>query len=197
MTRSTVAVDRLATAIIGLLLVAGGAAVLLWDTALIDDIPEYITAPGPVSAFESSWWPWASAGVGVVLVLVALRWLVAHRPASKIDRASVAGEKSNTEVERTIPGRATADVTALASASARALETYAAIKKASAKAVIDRRQRTIVINATAESPELLGEAGRAADQVARDAVTMIGDSSLATRTVIYIEKRHKATRTLN
>lgn len=195
MTRPTAAMDRLATAIVGILLVAGGAAVLIWDTALVADIPESITAPGLVRASETSWWPWASAGAGIVLALVALRWLVAHRPTPRIDRTAIDG--TFIDAEDVTSGRATADITALASASARALEIHTCVKKASAKAVIDRRQRIIMIDATAQSPELLGEAALAADQVARDAITMIGDSSLATRTVIHIEKRGKTARKLS
>lgn len=193
MKRSTVAVDRLATATVAIALIAAGVALLIWNTTLFADIPEVITAPGLVEASRSDWWPWAVAGVGAVLILLALRWLVAHRPAARIDRTTIAQSRSGADADDATPGRSTADIAAIASASARALETHAAVVKASGKAVVERRQRTLLIDATATSPELVGEAVRAADRVAHEAVTMIGDDSLATRTLIRVDKHRDTT----
>ncbi len=194
MKRSTVALDRLATAVVALLLIAVGAALLIWNTSLFSGIPEMITAPGLVDASESDWWPWAVAGAGILLVVLALRWLIAHRPAARVDRTTIADSRNDAETDDATPGRSSADIAAIASASARALEAHTAVVKASGKAVVDRRQRTLLIDATATSPELIGDAAHAADRVAREAVTMIGDDSLATRTVIRVDKHRDAAR---
>ena len=193
MRRSTVAVDRLGTALIALLLVAVGTALLIWNTTLFNGIPEMITAPGLVDASESNWWPWAVTGIGVLLVILALRWLAAHRPTARVSRMTLSGGGDDGDSGNTTPGRSTADVAAIASASARALEAHPAVVKASGKAVVERRQRTLLIDATATSPELIGDAASAADRVAREAVTMIGDNALATRTLIRVDKHRDTT----
>lgn len=193
MTRSTVAMDRLVTAVVGLILVALGVALLIWNTSLFTGIPEMITSPGLVDASESNWWPWAVAAVGVILVLLALRWLFAHSPAARVNRTTIATARDDGDSENATPGRSTADIAAIASAAARALEAHTAVVKASGKAVVERRQRTLIIDATATSPELIGDAAMAADRVAREAVTMIGDDSMATRTLIRVDKHRDTT----
>lgn len=192
MTRSAVFVDRLATLLVAVLLIAGGAAIFVWNKTLFDGIPEFITAPGLVTAANTAWWPWATTGVGIVLIVLALRWLISHRPAARVGRTALSGS-----TRQQTPGRSTGDVSEVASASARALEADPSINKASGKAIVDRRRRTLDIVATAASPDLLAEAVRAADRVASDAVTMIGDDTLAARTLIRIDTRHRNERHLH
>lgn len=191
MTRTALFVDRLATLLVAAALIAGGAAILIWNTTVFDGIPETITAPGLVTAANTAWWPWAVAGGGIVLIVLALRWLISHRPAPKVGRTSLRSSD-----DQPTSGRSSGDISELASAAARALEADPSIVKASGKAIIDRGQRTLELTATAASPDLLADAARAADRTASDAVTMIGDDTLATRTLIRIDTRRSSDRHL-
>ena len=53
---------------------------VIWTTHLVDGTPVYLTGPGLVFAADTAWWPWAVTGTGLLLVLLGVRWLVAHRP---------------------------------------------------------------------------------------------------------------------
>ena len=83
MTRLATTVDRLAALVFGLILLAVGAGLLVWNTHWIPGTPQMITTRGLVTAAGTRWWPWAVAGVGILLVLIALRWLLIHTRKQK------------------------------------------------------------------------------------------------------------------
>lgn len=79
-TRRTRGTDRLVSVVLGAALLA--AALLVWDwklglTGLVDGPLEL---GGLDRAVDSAWWPWAWAATGLVLGLLGVVWLLAHRP---------------------------------------------------------------------------------------------------------------------
>ena len=70
--------DRLSTALVGLLLVAGGLLVLEWRYDLLLGLGRRLDLTSVQDVLGSDWWPWAFAVGGVLLGLVGLRWLLAH-----------------------------------------------------------------------------------------------------------------------
>ena len=81
MTRLAVAFDRVVVLLVGGVLVAAAVLTVAWQRGAIGGggrlrmvFLDVMTAP---------WWPWASAAVGVLLILVGLRWLLAHRGPAK------------------------------------------------------------------------------------------------------------------
>jgi hypothetical protein len=79
-TRRTRGTDRLVTVLLGAALLAAG--LLVWDWKL--DVTGLLAGPLDLSGTDdvvtSAWWPWAAAAVGVLLGVLGLVWLLAHRP---------------------------------------------------------------------------------------------------------------------
>jgi hypothetical protein len=179
MTRLATSLDRLAALVFGLALIAIGVGLLAWDTNAIPGTPEMITARGLVTAAGTDWWPWAVTGVGVVLVVTALRWLFIHNPKARVKALRLsAGDAGSVSV----------DLGEVADAAARALKQSPDVHSATGRAVIDRGTRTIDLTVTAYSPTTLGAVAEAIDTVNSQIADVVGDTSIATRTSIHIGK---------
>ena len=185
MTRLATAFDRLAALVFGLALIAIGAGLLVWNTNVFTGTPEMITARGLVTAAGTDWWPWAVAGVGVVLVLTALRWLFVHTPKAKVKALRLSAGDA---------GSVSANLGEVADAAARALELSPDVHSAKGRAVIDRGTRTIDLDVTAYSPTTLSAVAEAIDTVNSQIAYVVGDTSIATRTSIHIDKHSRRDR---
>lgn len=175
MSRMAVGVDRTITFLTGLSLLALGLGAVAWRNGAIG-------ANRPVQTrltdwMSASWWPWAAGGAGVVLILLALRWLAAHRRAARAGRVSLPGDDAST-----------VDATSVASAAADALRADAAVTKASGTATLLRGRPTITLTARVPARYGLPAAVGAADEAARTAAVMLGDS-VALRTVLHIDTK--------
>lgn len=80
MSRRTAAVDRCATVLAGLVLVAAGLLLLDWRTGTVLDLPATADLGGVRDVLATAWWPWAAAVAGILVALVGVVWLVAHLP---------------------------------------------------------------------------------------------------------------------
>ncbi|MCV7058371.1 alkaline shock response membrane anchor protein AmaP [Mycolicibacterium gilvum] len=188
MTGTATVIDRIAALVLGVLLAAVGAAMVIWTTHLIDGTPVYLTAPGLVSAAATAWWPWAVTAAGVLLVLLGLRWLATHRPARRARDLTLA-ESNLSE------GCLSANLGSLADAAAAELRERPAIASASGKAVIDRGKPSIHLDVTAAGTDALAHAAHAADEVAATTVGMLGDA-IAVQTRLHVNTRKTQARRL-
>ena len=179
MTRLTTAADRVAALIVGVILVAVGAGALLWGTDLVPGMPQLITAPALVTALDTWWWRWAVAGAGLLCVAVALRWLLAHRPARKAAPILLHEEGD--------PGTVIVDPAAVAAAAAEALNQHPGVYSAKGKAITDRGVRIIELSVTTAHPEELATLIRAIDDTCANIAECTGDSPLATRAALHIK----------
>ena len=179
MTRLATIVDRLAALVFGLILIAVGAGLLVWNTHWIPGTPQMITARGLVTAAGTRWWPWAVAGVGILLVLTALRWLLIHTPKTRVKALRISAGDG---------GSVSADLGEVADAAARALQQCPEVHTAKGKAVIDRGTRTIDLAVTAHSTTTLAAVTESIDGVAGQIAGMLGDPTVATRATIHIDK---------
>lgn len=178
MNTAATVLDRLAALLLGLLLLALGAGMIIWTTHLIDGAPAYLTAPGLVTAAATAWWPWATTGAGLLLVVLGLRWLLAHRPARRAGNLTLADSDLS-------QGCLSADLGSLAAAAAGELHEHPAIRSARGKAVIDRGRPSLHLDVTAAGTDTLAHAAQAADQVAATATGMLGDA-LAVQTRLHV-----------
>lgn len=185
MSRSSLALDRIAVAVLGLLLIVIGAGALVWNTSWFAGIPETITAPGLALSARSWWWPWAVALAGVVLVLVGLRWLAAHAMAARAHAMPLTGSGEG--------GTLSADLSSVADAAARRLASDPNVHSAKGTALIDRGRRIMDITATAAAADVAAAAA-AADRVCCEAVTMLADDTVATRTRIRVKTTERVRR---
>lgn len=186
MTRTASTLDRIAAALIGLLVIAVGAGALIWNTALFSGIPGRITAAPLITATAQSWWPWAVAGAGVLLVIIGARWLLTHTPA--------ATTKPLPLHETDDRGTITVDLTSVTDAAAQTLAQRPDVRSAKGKAVIDRGTRTLDLTVSVAADENLAELTGAIDAVCADLARAIGDPTLAARTLVRIDTSAGAAR---
>jgi len=182
MTRTAVTFDRLAAGVAGLALVAFGVALVVWNTTWVPNLPSAVALPGLRAATTTGWWPFALAGAGVVLVVLALRWLSAHSPAAKVKSLPLRTEDT---------GSITVDLGEVADAAARALELSLDVESASGKAVIDRGTRTVDLTVTTSASPRPDRLIPAIDAVCTQIAGVLSDPSVATRTTVHTGKRER------
>jgi hypothetical protein len=174
MTRRAVAVDRTLVFLLGIALAALGLAAVAWQRGVLaGGRAVQTTAPEVVA---STWWPWGSGAVGLVLILVGLRWLLAHHWPLKASRVTLGGDDA-----------LTADPGAVASAAATALAAEPQIAKAHGAATVYRGTSTVTLTATVPARNLR-DGVRAADATAQTVAAMLGDT-VAVRSIVKTSTR--------
>jgi hypothetical protein len=182
MTRAAIGFDRFATLFVGVALIALGGAAVAWQRGVLAHGRVLWFTPA-LEASRTDWWPWASAGVGVTLVLVGLRWLASHRPARRASRVAL-----RTPADSVPP--VTADAGSVANAAAIAIRRDAAVLKAKGTATFERGVPTVTIAATVHARRGLGAGARAADDTAAEVAAMLGDG-IAVRTVLRVDAKRR------
>ncbi|MET0475676.1 MAG: alkaline shock response membrane anchor protein AmaP [Mycobacterium sp.] len=180
MTRLAVAFDRLAALIFGAA-IAGMGGFLVW-TRVRSDAVGHLPLQWLADAVDRSWWSWATAVGGVLLILLGLRWLAAHHRASKAGRLGLGDTVDG--------GVLTADPGAVADAAAVALRSHSSVLKASGRATVERGVPTITLTATTSARNGLAAVAAAADGVALTVASMTGDT-IAVRTRIHVDAKRR------
>ncbi len=188
MSRTLAGLDRVMVALAGLVLVVGGVAGIVWQLKLWDRASGTVSARWLPTAAQQWWWPWAVAAIGVVLIVVALRWLAAHFSRSKITSTRLPGSDSS--------GRLTVDLTALAAAAAASLTDTPGVRSTAGKAVDERGLRTITLTVTVDPSADLPTVTSAAERVCAELATVLPDRSLATRVHLRTARGSTATRSI-
>lgn len=163
MSRVTAATDRLVVAVVGLVLAAAGVLAAAWRTGWAerwwpagptgDGWPEQLPTAAVSGLVAQPWWPWACLGAAVVLVLLGLRWFVAHLPGRADRRLDLEGSDRE--------GRLRADLGALADAAASDLAGQDPVRSASGRVVHAGRHRALDLVATVDPRTDLAELRRA------------------------------------
>lgn len=183
MSRGTLAVDRLVALLLGLSLVAGGAALLLWGTEQVSML-DGAADVGPVrEAADKTWWPWALGTAGAILTLLGLRWLFAHVPRRGIGPVRLKGTDRS--------GRLTAEAGPAASAAAEALEAEPGVRSASGAVLRDRGQVVARITATIDPAADLTSVAAAADRISAQLRDMLGRDDLRCRVQLRLSHRDR------
>ncbi len=156
MTRLTVAVDRLVVLLLSLVLLALGAGAI-WTWTGRGPLTGTVRSSSATDLVGQSWWPWASGAVGVVLVLVGLRWIAAHLKRQNVSSLHLRGSGSR--------GRLDAAASKVAGAAADAFSDTLGVRSARGVVVRDRGQMVARISATIEPEADLATLARQADVV--------------------------------
>jgi len=72
--------DRAVVTVVALVLVLLGLLAIDWRTGTVLGLGPRLDLGDLSGAVDSAWWPWVAAAVGVLLVLLALRWVLALLP---------------------------------------------------------------------------------------------------------------------
>ncbi|MGI8523444.1 MAG: alkaline shock response membrane anchor protein AmaP [Nocardioides sp.] len=154
--RTTLALDRIATLVLALVLIVGGVLGVWWwsgnsSLAAVSD-----TSPAQ-ELVAKDWWPWASAVVGVVLILIALRWVAAHLSSTRVRKLNLKGSGPT--------GKLGVDGSKVAGAAADALAHNLGVRNAKGRVNRDRGQIVAEITATIEPEADLALIAEQADLV--------------------------------
>ncbi|MEU6859242.1 hypothetical protein AB0B28_10285 [Glycomyces sp. NPDC046736] len=99
------AIDRAAAVVLGLLLLAAGAAVLEWRFDFFG-LWKRLDSGAVRDVAESSWFPWAAGAAAIVFAALALWWLIARVPrpvAGKIRLGSSGTDRVEVDVRSVAP----------------------------------------------------------------------------------------------
>jgi len=167
--RTTLVLDRFALLILALVLIAGGALGVWWWTG-----DSSLAARSDTTAVQdlvaTDWWPWASAAVGVLLILVGVRWMAAHVSRTKVKQLNLKGSGS--------AGKLGVDGTKVAGAAADAIADTVGVRSAKGRINRDRGQIVAEINATIEPEADLAVVAEQADLVSAQLVQVLGRNDL-------------------
>jgi hypothetical protein len=171
--RTLTVLDRVLVLVLALALVALGVTAVVWQSGRLSQLHGTLRAPWLTAATTAGWWPWATGATGVVLVILALRWITAHITSSKVADVRMAGS--------TTAGRLTVDLGALATAAAASVQDTPGVRTTSGRALNDRGRRTIALTIILDPHADLTTITTATDQACTNIVTALGDSATALR----------------
>jgi len=180
MTRTLAGLDRLLALLLGLVLLVAGIAAIVWKGGWYHQAPRTLTAPWLSSATTASWWPWAAGIGGIVLILLALRWLVAHLPHRRAASVKLAGSDHT--------GNLTADLKAVAAAAATSLADTPGVRSTSGTAITDRGQLTLTLTATLEPTANLATVAAAAERTCAQLAAALPDPNIAAQVHLRVAR---------
>lgn len=184
MLRGVIAVDRVAAAVAGLVLIAAGTAALGWRFDRIPDAPDRIESPWITNATNADWWPWVTGIGGVLLVLIGLAWLAKHLPRRGPARLNLTGSDKT--------GRLSADGNAAVTAAGHILAATVGVRDADGRIVADRGQLVAEFHPTIEPGADLEVVRTAAEQAGADLLRIVGRDDLSYRIELRVARHDRA-----
>jgi hypothetical protein len=179
-----IAVDRVAAFVLGVGLIAAGAAALGWRFDLIPDAPARLRLSWLPDTTQTAWWPWATGAAGVLLVLIGLIWLIRHLRSRGIGRLQLVGSDHT--------GRLTADANAAATAAGQTLTQTAGVRSSTGRVVSDRGQLVAELHLTIEPTADLGAVQAAAEQASHDLHRIVGRDDLHHRVHLHVARHEES-----
>ncbi|WP_052077497.1 hypothetical protein [Rhodococcoides fascians] len=186
MKRATASLDRTSTAVVGLALIALGGGAIAWERGKFPG-RERIDAAFVDTTVDAGWWPWALGAAAIVLVLLGLRWLLAHLPRRSVGTVAFAST-----ADSDVDGRLSVDLTTAAKSAAKSLAAHEGVVSASGRSVSDRGERVVEIIATLDpAVTSLDTVSAAAAQTRNDIVTSLDGTPAAVRILLQCGKSRK------
>ncbi|MGQ7294914.1 hypothetical protein [Quadrisphaera sp. KR29] len=187
MSRKVAGFDRLVVFVLGLVLIAGGAAVGAWGLGLLDRVgitgPQQVSTQAVTDATGASWWGYATAAAAVVLGLLGLWWLLAHVPHRGADALRLPGSSP--------AGTLWLDGDAAVAVAAQVISEVPGVRSASGKMVSERGQLIAELDVTADPEVDLVELDHAMSTASADLATVLSRSDVRGRVHVRIARRSK------
>ena len=186
MSRKLVALDRIATLLLAVLLLGGGLAALDWRYGWVLSYPDRTRTSAALELTTAGWWPWAAGAVGVVLILLGLWWLLAHLRR---------GIEPTLRLPATDPsGKVTADLASLADAAADDFQSRAPVDHVRGTARRIGSDHVIEIRAHVD-PRADGDSiTQAARSATGDVARAFPDGSVTCRIILDSPRTHRGLR---
>jgi hypothetical protein len=180
-TRTLVGIDRTVGVVLALALVAGGLLLVDWRLDLVTSLPDGVRISPLLDASAAPWWPFATAVVAVVLVLVGLRWIVAHLPRL--------GNPDTRLADSSGAGRINLDTASVARATAADLQSELVLPQARGRVQVRRGRPTVQLDAHCAPGVDVADLRERAEQVARDMARAFPSGDLPLRVVVAAPRR--------
>ncbi|MFB9376664.1 hypothetical protein ACFFKU_04375 [Kineococcus gynurae] len=189
MSRSVIGLDRVLALLLGLVLLAGGAAVAVFGAGaartLWAQAPDRISlGRGVVEAPSAGWWFGASAAFAVVAVVLGLWWLLAHLP-----RRGVSTLTLSTPGDASGAGRLHLDAAAPVEVAAEVLAETPGVRSARGSVITDRGELVYRLRAVVDPAADLAEVARSVEAVTADLATCVGRDDARSRVELSVARR--------
>jgi hypothetical protein len=177
--------------VVGLLVLVVGVAGVAWPLGWLERwVPrttDRLDVPWLADAAERDWWPLVLGVVGVLLVMVGLRWLVAHLPSRRLRDVGLPGTAAT--------GRLTADPGAVAAAAATVVQDTPGVRTARGRALDDRARRTVELTVTIEPTADLETIRDGVERVLAEVAHMLSSDLVSERAHIRVAPRERGAQT--
>lgn len=181
MSRGTLAVDRAVGLLLGLLLVVGGLAGVLWGTKQVPAVDGPLNLSAATDAASKTWWPWTVGLIGLVLLILGLRWLFSHVHRQGTGPIRLRGTDRS--------GRLTADTGPVAAAAAEVLAATPGVRSTGGSIIRDRGQVVARLTASVDPAADLRDVAAAADRVSAELRDVLGRDDFRCRVQLRMSGR--------
>jgi len=164
--RAVQGLDRFVGLLLSVVLISGGGLTVLWGTRQVGILTAPLDLTVVRQVLDESWWPWAVGGLGVLLVVLGVLWLLAHVPGRGVDRILLPGTGRS--------GRLSAEVRPVADAAAAALAPTLGVQRVRGRLRRERGTLTLRLNAVLDPDADLGLITAAAEQVSGQLRHLLG-----------------------
>lgn len=183
--RKVLLLDRVTTLVLALLLGASGVLIIWWWTGG-SPLPDRTDLTSISQVIDRPWWPWASAAIGVVLLLAGLRWTAAHLARHRVSRLTLPG----TDVR----GRLSLEGAKAVDSAAAAFADTLGVRSAKGVVNRDRGQLVAHVRAVIEPEVDLHRVARQAAEVSSSLAHVIGRDDLRCSFELTVARRGRSPR---
>jgi len=188
MSRSVLALDRVLTFLLGLILLVAGAAAIAWQTGQLARVwpaaPDELRLGAASSATDVAWWPWGAGIAGVAAILLGLWWLLSHIPRRAVPTVALPGAEGRGSL-RINPSAAT-------STAAERLETIPGIRSARGTMQDRRGEMVAIFRATVEPTADLPAVVAAAERTSAELGHVLGIPAARCHIHLNVARRGRA-----
>ena len=183
MTRRLRLLDRGVTLLLGLALLAAGLLLVDWHLHRPALLPARLDLSSAADVGTVAWWPVAALAGGLLLVVLALRWLVAHLPTGTRGDARLRDSSAD--------GRILLDTGSIARAAAAALASDLTLPDVHGRVRAHRGRHLVELRARCTPGADVADLRERAEQVAEDVTRAFPSGAVSLRVLVEAPRRRR------